>query len=83
MGLVSRLREETREYTCGLPLCGANSRAVNPDGPEAANIIERMTEALTAVREYYFLANPTKLTEAYVCDLVCSALTPPSEPTEK
>jgi hypothetical protein len=45
---------------------------------EAANTIERMTEALEAVRAYYFLANPSGLTDAYVCDLVCEALSLPT-----
>jgi hypothetical protein len=33
-----------------------------------------LVETLTAVRAYYMLANPTKLTEAQVCDMVCGAL---------
>jgi translation initiation factor 2B subunit (eIF-2B alpha/beta/delta family) len=33
-----------------------------------------LVETLTAVRSYYILANPTKLTEAQVCDMVCGVL---------
>jgi hypothetical protein len=36
--------------------------------------IKELREALEAVKAYYIDANPTKLTEAYVCDLVCTAL---------
>lgn len=36
--------------------------------------IERMREALLAVKAYHIDANPTELTDARVCDLVCSAL---------
>jgi hypothetical protein len=33
-----------------------------------------LVEALLAVKAYYIDANPTKLTEAQVCDMVCGAL---------
>ena len=36
--------------------------------------IERLREALLAVKAYHIDANPTELTDARVCDLVCSAL---------
>lgn len=43
-------------------------------GDEAADTIGELVEALSTVRAYYFLANPTKLTEAQVCDMVCTVL---------
>ena len=48
------------------------------DNIVAANeAIEELVEALNAllaVKAYYIDANPTRLTEAQVCDMVCGAL---------
>lgn len=41
---------------------------------DAKSIIEAQAGALEAVKAYYIDANPTKLSDAYVCDLVCGAL---------